>query len=226
MIVNVNGKDYSFKTEWKEFTYSDYCSVLRNANKSVSERISNHTGISLDLVNKMSFSQYAFTCDALKFLDETDDALLFIPGYKDDLNIGRRTYKELEECLIFIRKVDNPILAIDKVIKILYSEDISDKNITECLGKGFFILDLIGKFLTEFKRLGDYTPSVEEEEAGVDELSKFGFFATAVQLARKYGKTHDEILAMPAREVYTTLLYDFEQSEVEKRLHEIRSRKK
>lgn len=224
--IKINDKIYKVKTEWSEFLYKDFVKVIQCDGKSLAERISICSEIPLDLVNKLTFKQVSFLCEAFTFLDEPDNVLLFAKPFKDELNIGRRTYKELEESLIYIRKASNHVLSFDKVIKIYYDEDISEQPILDCFGKCSFVLDLINKFLTEFKRLGEYEPSLEEIEAGVDELSKFGFFSTAIQLARKYGQTHDEVLNMPAREVYTTLLYDFEQSEVEKRLNQIRSRKK
>jgi len=224
--LTINGKDYQVKNSWTELTYNDYIKVLSSASMMLTDRINLLTGIPKDICDKLSFQQLAFICDALLLFDEPEDILLFTKGYIDELNIGRRTYKELEECLIFIRKVKNPVAALDKVVKILYGEEIGELKAVEVLPKGLFILTCITKFLDEFKRLGDYEPTIEEQEAGVEELGKFGFFATAVQLARKYGKTHDDILAMPAREVYTTLLYDFEQSEIEKRLQKIHSRKR
>lgn len=222
----INNKSYSIKTQWAEFTFSEYAVLVRASGKSLQERLIIYTGIPGELVSKLTLAQVAFISDSLSFLDEPENAFIFAHKYEDDLNVGRKTYGEFEQALIFIRKAENQILSIPKVIECFYGEKLEDENVLKVLGKGAFVLDKISKFVHEFKRLGEYEPSVEELEAGVEELNKFGFFATAVQLARKYGKTHDDILNMPAREVYNTLLYDFEQSEVEKRINKIRSRKK
>lgn len=226
ITVKINDKEYKIKNEWSEFTFKEYAVILNAVDLPLAERFAAFTMIPKDLIQKLTLAQLGFICDAVALFDEPENIFLFTKEYIQELNIGRVQYGDLEKSLAFIRKAKNPVTSFDKVLQILCGENISEMNAIEVLPKGVFFLTCINKFLEEFKRLGDYTPSVEEEEAGVDELNKFGSFGTAVQLARKYGKTHDEILAMPAREVYTTLLYDFEQSEVEKRLHQIRSRKK
>lgn len=58
--------------------------------------------------------------------------------------------------------------------------------------------------------------------AGVELFGSFGFFPTVVSMARKLGKSYDEVLAMEADTVYMTLLLDFETAEYEKRLYEIK----
>lgn len=224
--IKINDNPYSIKTEWSEFSFMEYVSIMGATGKPLTEKISSLSGLPIATVGQLNLEQLSFVCDAISFMEQPDNALIFAEAYTDELNIGRRTYKELEQALIFLRKVDNPLTAMDKVVKIYYDEDISEQPVLKVLGKCSFILNLISKFMAEFKRLGEYEPTIDELEAGVEELSKFGFFATAVQFARKYGQTHDEILNMPAREVYTTLLYDFEQSEIERKLNQIRSRKK
>ena len=224
--LKINDKPYSIKTEWSEFSFKEYAALFKIADKPLVEKISLYSGLPIAIVNQLSLEQLSFVCEAISFIEQPENALIFAEAYSDELNIGKRTYKELEQSLIFIRNIGSPLAAIDKVVSVYYGEDISEQPLLEVLGKGQHVLNLISKFMLEFKRLNEYEPTIEELEAGVEELSKFGFFGTAVQFARKYGQTHDEILNMPAREVYTTLLYDFEQSEVERKLNQIRSRKK
>lgn len=224
--LKINDKPYSIKTEWSEFSFKEYAALFKIADKPLVEKISLYSGLPVAIVSQLSLEQLSFVCEAISFIEQPENALIFAEAYSDELNIGKRTYKELEQSLIFIRNIGSPLAAIDKVVNVYYGEDISDQPLLKVLGKGQHVLNLISKFMLEFKRLNEYEPTIEELEAGVEELSKFGFFGTAVQFARKYGQTHDEILNMPAREVYTTLLYDFEQSEVERKLNQIRSRKK
>ena len=224
--LKINDKPYSIKTEWSEFSFKEYAALFKIADKPLVEKISLYSGLPVAIVSQLSLEQLSFVCEAISFIEQPENALIFTEAYTDELNIGKRTYKELEQSLIFIRNIGSPLAAIDKVVSVYYGEDISDQPLLKVLGKGQHVLNLISKFMLEFKRLNEYEPTIEELEAGVEELSKFGFFGTAVQFARKYGQTHDEILNMPAREVYTTLLYDFEQSEVERKLNQIRSRKK
>ena len=224
--LKINDKPYSIKTEWSEFSFKEYAALFKIADKPLVEKISLYSGLPVAIVSQLSLEQLSFVCEAISFIEQPENALIFAEAYSDELNIGKRTYKELEQSLIFIRNIGSPLAAIDKVVSVYYGEDISDQPLLKVLGKGQHVLNLISKFMLEFKRLNEYEPTIEELEAGVEDLAKFGFFGTAVQFARKYGQTHDEILNMPAREVYTTLLYDFEQSEVERKLNQIRSRKK
>lgn len=66
--------------------------------------------------------------------------------------------------------------------------------------------------------MNDYVPDEEEKTAGIDRFEAFGFFNTCKFLAREMGKMYDEILLMPAVDVYMTLLHDFEVSEYKKEL--------
>ena len=224
--LKINDKPYSIKTEWSEFSFKEYAALFKIADKPLVEKISLYSGLPVAIVSQLSLEQLSFVCEAISFIEQPENALIFAEAYSDELNIGKRTYKELEQSLIFIRNIGSPLAAIDKVVSVYSGEDISEQPLLKVLGKGQHVLNLISKFMLEFKRLNEYEPTIEELEAGVEDLAKFGFFGTAVQFARKYGQTHDEILNMPAREVYTTLLYDFEQSEVERKLNQIRSRKK
>jgi len=55
-------------------------------------------------------------------------------------------------------------------------------------------------------------------------LAMFGAWGTATAYARRTNMKPDEVMKLPAREVYTTLLLDFEQNEFERRLMRIRER--
>lgn len=69
--------------------------------------------------------------------------------------------------------------------------------------------------------MNDYKPDEDEQLAGIDRFEAFGFFNTCKFLAREQGKMYDEILLMPAVDIYMTLLHDFEVSEYKKDLIEI-----
>lgn len=71
----------------------------------------------------------------------------------------------------------------------------------------------------------DYEPDADEVMAGVEIFNNFGFFPTMMSLSRKMGVSYDEVLEMPADVVYMTMLIDFESSEYEKRLYEVKSGK-
>lgn len=70
--------------------------------------------------------------------------------------------------------------------------------------------------------MNEYEPSDEEVIAGSEIFQSFGSFPTVVNLARQMGQTYDFVVNMTADEVYMTLLYDFEVSQYEKRLYELK----
>lgn len=78
--------------------------------------------------------------------------------------------------------------------------------------------------MDKYKRLGDYEPTAEEFEAGIERLSSFGSWGTATAYARRSNMKTKDVFELSAGEVYTTLLLDFEESELQKRLHEIHKR--
>lgn len=222
--LKVEGKEYDIKDSWRDFTFDEYCQVINAKGKGFLERLSVFTSIPLGELNRMNCEHIAVLCGLVSFMETPETAMIFAEYYTDELNIGKRKYSELEAAKIALQSVKVPVLAGDKILEIYYGAE--DLPLFAKLGKISFVLSEMEKFLQRFKRLNDYEPSPEELEAGVDNLSKFGFFATVVQFARKYGKTHDEILAMPAEEVYTTLLFDFEQNEIERNLIKIQNRKR
>ena len=59
-------------------------------------------------------------------------------------------------------------------------------------------------------------------EAGLENLNSLSSFGTPLSLARRTNMTPEQILQRPAEEVYMILLYDFEQSEFEKRLMKVK----
>lgn len=89
-----------------------------------------------------------------------------------------------------------------------------------------FFFAQFNSFAERYKRLREYEPDADEEVAGVEIFQRFGFFPTLVNLSRKMGMKYDDVLAMEADTIYMTLLLDFETSEYEKRLMDIKQGKK
>ena len=85
-----------------------------------------------------------------------------------------------------------------------------------------FFFAALSKFFERFKRLNDYVADDDEKEAGIERLSNLSAFGTPLSLARKTNMTPEQVLQRPAEEIYMILLYDFEQSEFEKRLRQIK----
>lgn len=225
--IKIDKKKYHIKSKWEEFSYREYCEIINSATSSPIDKIVKRSGIPEKVINALPrITDFNTIASLLQFTDTPDNAMLFAPQYVDaNLNIGMRKYKELEQCKIFMKQSGQPILVLDKIIKVYYGVEMTDFPCFSVISQGMFVVDEINKFLLQFKKLGEYEPTFEEKEAGIEELEKFGFFATVVEMARKYSKTHDEILNMAAIEVYRTLLYDFEVSQVNKNLNRIYAHK-
>lgn len=80
----------------------------------------------------------------------------------------------------------------------------------------------MGKFFEKFKRLNDYEADEDEKEAGIERLNKLSTFGTPLSVARRTNMTLEQCMKRPAEEIYNILIYDFEQSEFEKRLRKIK----
>lgn len=80
----------------------------------------------------------------------------------------------------------------------------------------------MSKFFERYKRLNDYKPDDDEKEAGLERLNNLSSFGTPLSLARRTNMTPEQVLMRPADEIYMILLYDFEQSEYEKRLRQVK----
>jgi len=85
-----------------------------------------------------------------------------------------------------------------------------------------FFFAALSKFFERFKRLNDYVADEDEKEAGIERLSKLSSLGTPLSVARRTNMTLEQTMKRPAEEIYMILLYDFEQSEFEKRLRQIK----
>jgi hypothetical protein len=70
--------------------------------------------------------------------------------------------------------------------------------------------------------LNDYKPTDDEVEAGLSRLQNLSAFGTPLSLARRTNMTVEQVMQRPAEEIYMILLYDFEESEYQKRLMKIK----
>lgn len=226
ITIVVDGKEYAVPTGWEQINFSRYSEIVAAQTKSIEHRLSAFSGIPITEVGKLSFEQAQVLMHMTDFMHGWELAAIYSTKYSDELNIGHRSYNDIEKAKQAISKAKTQhVLCGAELVKIYYGEDISQQPITDCLGKVLWLMESINKFLEPFRELGDYEPTVDEIQAGVEELNKFGSFATVVQLARKYAKTHDEILAMPAKEIYTVLLLDYTNYKISKNLQSIQAGK-
>lgn len=226
MQCKIEDITYHIKESWHELTYAEYCNVVRCQDKPPIERLSLLTGIDIDTLNKCNSKQLSILFSAVSWMDEYEDVLLFTHSYVGTLNIGAQTYGQLEKAKVALQLAgDKPILAIGELINIYYSEQINNTSCVEAIGRGVWLLNEINIFLGKFTELYEYEPTVEEIEAGVDELSKLGSFYTVKKLSEKFCKHPDEVLKWEAVIVYSFLKAEAIDSKISRNLQNIYKRK-
>lgn len=226
MQCKIDGKDYHIKQSWAEFTYAQYCEVVKAVELPPVERLAVFTGIPITELNKCTCSQLAVLFEAVAWMESYEDCLLFVKDYSDELSIHKRTYGELEKAKVALQLNKIPLLALGKIVELYYGENINDKPCVDAMGKGLFVLTKIEDFLKQFPEIYEYEPSVEEIEAGVEDIAKLGSFYTVKKLSEKFGKHPDEILNWEAAVVYSFLKADAIDARISRNLQTIYQRKR
>jgi len=105
----------------------------------------------------------------------------------------------------------------------LYHPDRTET--VQILSTGINLLDQINLFLSAYEEMFSYEPEQEEINAGIEDLSGFSALATVYNLAGKDLLKIDQVGNSPAVVVYGVLMYEFKQSQYQKRLNEIRNKR-
>lgn len=206
IVIRINDNEVQVPASWQDCTYRQCCDLIKA--ESIRQRIA------MFAPGNLSKSSAELMADILVFTEFPEMALMYAVEFTEPLDIGERSYGDLEAAKLAIQANTNRLLSMGRLIQIYYGEDVSDQPLAVAIGKGAYIMSKMDEFLSHYKELYNYEPTVEEMRAGVDRMNQFGFMGTAIQMARKYAVTHDTILSWPAREVYHTLLYDKIQSDV------------
>jgi hypothetical protein len=210
MRVTINGTTYEFKTDFTEFSYSEFIPIATALDKPVLERLSIYTGVSVEILQTLSVGTFGALCEVLKPIEDME-MLNALSGVRSGKMVALESYGDMERAK---RAMKKPVYeALIEVVKIYEDKDISGMELTEGWGLAMYYLDSLNKFFDRYKRLGEYKYSDEELEAGVEVFEGFAYFPTVIKIARERGLTNDQVLAMTAEEVYMELLLDFERSE-------------
>ena len=224
ITINTTNNTYQVATNFDELTWKQYVSLVNHSDRNIIERLKIATGITEDELLDMSINDFKTICEVVSYTD-----VLFIAeaygGLEIDLNIGKESYGKLEKARQAIIQAGNWVKAGQQVGLIYLDEDINDYQLPLAMAKIRTVFEMLNEFLTKFKKLYEGETEAEEEIAGVEVFRKFGSFPTIDRLAIAYGRTHDEVLDMPAEIVMTKLLYDLEKSEYDERLMKIKTSK-
>jgi hypothetical protein len=211
-------------TNFDELTWNKYVALVAASDGNIIERLKVATGITEDELLELSITDLKTIAEISCYTD-----ILFVAekygGIELDINIGKETYGKLEKARQAIIQSGNWVKAARQVGLVYLNEDISDYQLPLAMAKIKTVFELLNEFLTKFKKLYEGETEAEEEIAGVEVFRKFGSFPTIDRLAIVYGKSHDEVLDMPAEIVMTKLLYDLEKAEYDERLMKIKTAK-
>ena len=91
-----------------------------------------------------------------------------------------------------------------------------------CIGYGLFFFAQIAAFLNQFTDLNNTEIDADEQAAGVENLKVFGVFSTMDALTNGNLLLHEDYWKLPARLVYTKLLYDKKVRDYQRDLSKIK----
>lgn len=225
ITVKTTNNTYNVPTNFDELEWNKYLQLINSQNENVIRRLVISTGISEDELLQLSISDLKFVCEIVSYTD-----VLFVAesfgNIEIDLNIGAESYGKLELARQAIMQSGSWILASVKVVQTYLNEDISNYQLPLAMAKSKAVFEKLNEFLTKYKKLYEGETEDVEVMAGVEVFNKFGSFPTIDRLAIAYGKSHDEVLEMPAEIVMTKLLYDLEQNEYNEKLMKLKSKLK
>lgn len=228
ITIKIADKDYQVRTSWKDVTYSNFCDIISfEDEKDTYGFISVVSGIECNTLKNIDDESLLTIKNLISFVEDYSflEKFNFVDADLSKFNIGNHSWYKLEKAKREITKHKKVHCAMGAIIKIYLGEVINDKPIHKAWGKINFFLKNINDFYEKYKRLSDYEHEDDEILARVNRFERFGFFASCVELARKMGKSYDEVLNMKATEIYETFLYDFERADYEKTLYRIKSNK-
>jgi hypothetical protein len=211
VIVEGEVKKINIPTKWEEVTFSQFLVLEKTKDIGIA-----FFGIKEDEID--GIEQIA---EVLKFLRKKKTV---VPEWIKELNIGRESWKKLEKIKQLL-KGKEPAEVVDKLISVYYPDiNILTLPALEGIGAMNFFIDQLNSFFNKFKRLNDYKPDQDEILAGVNELEKYGNLPTLMSLCNS-PLEYEAMLNLSAQVIYYTLLVSFEKSEIQKKLHEIKSKK-
>lgn len=219
MTVTINDNKYTLKTAFADYTIEEYLETIKYSGLPIIDRLNKYTGIPVVELNKFSVSNLAMICEVVSFI-ENEELLSTLSEPFTGVDVGLRSYGDFERTKSLIQASDL-ITALPSICELYTGLEIKGKPLLEVWNVAMFYLNSINKFFDKFKRLGLHEYSDEELEAGVEMLEGYKHYPVVFKIGAERGMTNDEVLALPAVEIYMQMLYEYDRSEYEKRLNEV-----
>lgn len=207
--IKVSGESYKVCTAWSEVDPD----LLMSAGEDAKQELSFLSNIPLSVLDRVDIIPLL---TLTSFLDNPADVLLESVEVNIPL-IEDLEYQKLEQAKLFM-KSGKLYTKLFRIARVYFP---SEKNSVQLISIGLNILNQIEVFLSGYKEMYDEGLTTEQELAGFGKLSGFGAWGTAYTLAGQDPTKTNDILNMPAIEVYTVLFFNFLQSKAQKAYLEI-----
>lgn len=213
MTIKINGIDYTFKTSFDEFTIDEYLPLTKFFTFPVVERVSAFTSIPVEILNGLTVENFNHIAEAVSFIEQ-ETILNALAEPFEGKDIALDSFQKIE-------KAKGIISDIIAVAELYTGTEVKGKQLLSQWNKCVFYLRSITAFFERFKELSLHEYTEEELEADVELLEGFKHYPIVFKYGKNRGMTNDEVLQVPAIEIYTELLYDYRISEYEKRYSEV-----
>ena len=211
MTIKINDTEYSFNTSFNEFTIDEYLPLLSVINLPIIERVSKYTSIPIEILNSIALENVSAIIEAVSFIENYSVLnALAVPYLGTD--IGLQSFGKFEQA---------KSKTIIEIVEIYTGEKIIGKPLLEVWNMCQFYSNSLNGFVNKFKKLNLHEYTDEELEADVEVLEGFKHYGIVFTYGKNRGMTNDQVLNLPAIEVYTELLYDYERAEYEKRYNQV-----
>lgn len=210
--VKINGHECQVKTSWDEISALD----LAECN-SFQDELKLLTTIPHEIIEQATDTQLFPIYTLFSFIDESE-----VFSEMPAIQIDREPYEKLEIAKMHLREGK----AYKKIIKSALVYYPEEKETVRLIGLGISIVNQISLFLSNYEDMITDPPDSVSEQAGIEELSAFGAWGTAFNLAGRNILKVGDVMKRPAIEVYTALYYSWKESRYTKRYYELKYPKK
>lgn len=221
-ILTINQVDYSIRTSFNEWTYSDYIPVFKAFNAPFIDRLSIASTIPIDVLNQCSIEQISILAEAMQYVEQHNILDALCTKY-ELIEVGAQSWSKLEQAKQAIAKSDL-INAMPDVVKIYTGEEIADRPLLDVWFYSSFYIQSLNKFFSQFAELNESKATSREEAAGIEEIQSLGHFPSVIKIARERGMTNEEVLQLPAHGIYLEFVYDLRRRKFEEKLTELSKR--
>lgn len=219
MTIKINSVDYTFKTSFDEFTIDEYLTLTKSFGLPLVQRVSAFTSIPIDILNGLSLENFNHISEAVAFI-ENEVILGALADKHECKDVALESFAKIEKVKGLIQASDM-FTALTSIVELYTGETIKGKPLLSEWHRCVFYANSIKSFFDRFKELSEHQYTEEELEADVELLEGFKHYPIVFRYGKNRGMTNDEVLQVPAIEIYTELLYDYKSSEYEKRYSEV-----